>query len=44
MTAQRNQLQAEVEEMQESMKKQMALRDADEEKQSLVGPFDSKDQ
>ena len=32
MTAQRNQLQAEVEDMQEGMKKQMALRDADEEK------------
>jgi PAS domain S-box-containing protein len=32
MTAQRNQLQAEIEDMQESMKKQMALRDADEEK------------
>ena len=32
MTAQRNQLQAEIEDMQESTKKQMALRDADEEK------------
>jgi PAS domain S-box-containing protein len=43
MTSERDQLQAEIETLQESMKKQMALCDADEEKQSLRKSSDSKD-